>query len=249
MPLLPLRRTAVAVLCLMVSGAALADAKDDAVAAKCPAMVAWQEKMAKAHTALSAEGIERDNKAGGFSDPDLRAELLKRLDQDRAARNRWIASPDDKARFQAMDKVDKENLAWMKANFTTKGFPHANAVGLAGVNAAFVLVQHAVADIPFMQSMLPQVMARAEAGELSKGDVAMLTDRLLHREGKPQRYGTQYTTTNGRDFASMKMDPVEDPAHLDERRASMDLMPRADYECALSIYYAPDPAQSTSTAR
>jgi hypothetical protein len=47
------------------------------------------------------------------------------------------------------------------------------------------------------------------------------------------------------------MDPVEDPAHLDERRASMDLMPHADYECALRIFYAPDPspAPASSTAR
>jgi hypothetical protein len=236
-------------ICVALPSVAWADAKDDAVAAKCPGMVAWQKKIATAHSALSEEGVERDNKAGGFTDPDLRAELHKRMEQDQAARNSWIPKPQDQAAFQAMESVDKDNLAWMKKTFATKGFPHANAVGLAGVNAAFLLVQHATSDVPFMQSMLPQITARADAGELAKGDVAMLEDRLLRHEGKPQRYGTQYTTTNGKDFASMKMDPVEDPAHLDERRASMDLMPRADYECALSVYYAPATAPVPAPAK
>jgi glutathione S-transferase len=238
---LSLRRASLIALCFVLPSAAFADAKDDAVTAKCPNVAAWQTKMAQAHPALTSEGIERDNKAAGFADPDLRDELRKRVDQDQSARNAWIAAPQDKAAFQAMDKVDKDNLAWMKETFAKKGFPHANAVGLAGVSAAFTLVQHATSDIPFMQSMLPQITARADAGELAKGDVAMLIDRLLRHEGKPQRYGTQYTTTNGRDFASMKMDPVEDPAHLDQRRASMDLMPSADYQCMLSVYYAPAP--------
>jgi len=244
------RRGAIAALCLLAAGTALADAKDDAVKAKCPAVEAWTEKMAKAQPALSSAGIERDNNAGGFSDPDLRDELLKRAAADQSARNAWIASPQDKARFDAMDKVDKDNLAWMKARFSKDGFPHANAVGLAGVNAAFILVQHAVADVPFMQSMLPQVTARGEAGELKKSDVAMLVDRVLRHEGKPQRYGTQYAGTNMKDLSDMKMDPVEDPAHLDERRASMDLMPHADYECALRIFYAPDstPAPASTSA-
>ncbi|MGA7438848.1 MAG: DUF6624 domain-containing protein [Luteibacter sp.] len=244
MPYPRIRRISLATLCLAISGAAFADAKDDAVAAKCPAVAAWTEKMNKAFPALSADGVERDNKAGGFSDPDLRNELRTRLELDQRTRNEWIASPQDKSRYEAMAKVDKDNLAWIKARFTKDGFPHANAVGLAGVNAAFILVQHAVDDVPFMQSMLPQVTARGEAGELKKGDVAMLTDRVLRHEGKPQRYGTQYSGTNMKDLSAMKMDPVEDPAHLDERRATMDLMPHTDYECALRIFYAPAPSSS-----
>ncbi|MGN6481262.1 DUF6624 domain-containing protein [Luteibacter sp.] len=246
------RRAALAALCLAMTGTAFADAKDDAVMAKCPAVAAWTEKMAKAHPALSEAGIERDNNAGGFSDPDLRNELRTRVELDQRTRNEWIASPDDKARYAAMNKVDMDNLAWMKTQFTKGGFPHANAVGLAGVNAAFLLVQHAVADVPFMESMLPQVIARGEAGELKKSDVAMLIDRLLRQQGKPQRYGTQYLGKNMKDLSDMKMDPVEDPAHLDERRATMDLMPHADYECALRIYYAPAPvapAASSTTGK
>jgi hypothetical protein len=241
------RRAALAAFCLAVSGAAFADAKDDAVKAQCPAVGAWGEKIAKAHPALSEEGLARDDSAAGFTDPDLRKELDRRSQVDQTTRNAWIASPQDKTRFEAMDKVDKDNLAWMKDNFGKKGFPHANAVGLRGVAEAFILVQHAVADVPFMQAMLPQVQARGESGELKKGDVAMLVDRVLRKEGKPQRYGTQYTSTNMSNMADMKMDPTEDMAKLDERRASMDLMPHADYECALKIFYAPGPAAAPAS--
>lgn len=239
------RRAVLAALCLAMSGAAFADAKDDAVKAKCPAVEAWGKKIATAHPGLSVNGFDRDDAAAGFTNPDLRKELDTRVKADQATRNAWIAAPQDKAAYAAMDSVDKDNLAWMKANFAKGGFPHANAVGLRGVDEAFILVQHAVADVPFMEAMLPQVQARGEAGELNKGNVAMLIDRVLRHQGKPQRYGTQYSGTNMANLADMHMDPTEDMAHLDERRASMDLMPHGDYECALRIYYAPDAKPAT----
>ena len=248
MPHMIIRHVAVAALCLAATGPAFADAKDDAVKAQCPKVEEWAKKMAALHPALSVAGMDRDDSAGGFTDPDLRKELDRRYQADQSTRNTWIASPQDQSRFAAMDKVDKDNLAWMKARFSKGGFPHANAVGLRGVSEAFMLVQHAVADVPFMEQMLPQAMARGEAGELSKGDVAMLTDRLLRKEGKPQRYGTQYSGTNMADLSSMKMDETEDMAHLDERRATMDLMPHTEYECALRIFYAPAPASAPASA-
>lgn len=65
-----------------------------------------------------------------------------------------------------------------------------------------------------------------------------LTDRALRARHKPQRYGTQYDIDQATP-AAMKPQPTEDPAHVDQRRASMDLMPRADYECVLRVTYAP----------
>jgi hypothetical protein len=55
------------------------------------------------------------------------------------------------------------------------------------------------------------------------------TDRVLCAEGQPQRYGTLFWT--GSDGTEpLQAQPVDDPDHLDERRAAIGLGPFADYE-------------------
>lgn len=67
--------------------------------------------------------------------------------------------------------------------------------------------------------------AAVEAGEAEAKDLAYLFDRVRVAEGQPQRYGTQFTITNGQ----LEPAPLEDPANVDERRASVGLMPLAEY--------------------
>ena len=64
----------------------------------------------------------------------------------------------------------------------------------------------------------------AMAGEASKQNLALLEDRLLIRQGKPQRYGSQVDTQNG-----VGLNPTEDEANLDARRATMGLGPICEY--------------------
>jgi hypothetical protein len=45
--------------------------------------------------------------------------------------------------------------------------------------------------------------------------------------------------TNKDGTLDMQMRPLEDPQHVDQRRASMELMPLSDYECMLRLMYAP----------
>lgn len=60
---------------------------------------------------------------------------------------------------------------------------------------------------------------------------AMLVDRVLQTQGKPQRHGSQFS----RDAATghLAMAPVEDLSGLDALRAQAGLMPMADYACVL----------------
>ena len=52
-------------------------------------------------------------------------------------------------------------------------------------------------------------------------------------QGKPQRFGTQFSMHDGR----LQADPIDDPAHVDGRRAGVGLMPLADYACLLQVVY------------
>lgn len=68
-------------------------------------------------------------------------------------------------------------------------------------------------------------------------DYAMLTDRVLRHEGKPQRYGSQWTVDAAKP-GKLVLEPTEDPTHLDDRRARVGLMPIQDYQCVLDTVYA-----------
>ena len=64
--------------------------------------------------------------------------------------------------------------------------------------------------------------------------LALLTDRVLRAQGKPQRYGSQFSEENGRRVPQ----PIEEPLDkLDERRASMGMMPFDDYRCSMEVMY------------
>ncbi len=92
-------------------------------------------------------------------------------------------------------------------------------------SAAFLIVQHAVQDTAFTRAMLPAIEKAHRHGELDGGAVAMLTDRLEVKAGRPQIYGTQLSLKNGR----WVFDPIDDSVHVDERRHRMGLPPLAAY--------------------
>jgi arsenate reductase (thioredoxin) len=72
--------------------------------------------------------------------------------------------------------------------------------------------------------MLPLVRAAAARGDASPAELAMLEDRICTFEGRLQRYGTQFDW-NDDGSAMVPVVGVEDPEHVDERRACVGLPP------------------------
>ena len=219
-------------------GSVHADAQDDAIRLKCPGATAWEDNMRAAHPGLSDEARLSRDKTAHVSDPALRDAIHTRFVADQAARKAWIDAGGTQDAGKIMTQSDTQRLAWLKPRFASQGFPTVAQVGYQGIAEAFTLVEHATQDPGFQASMLPAVTKAARADALPKGDVAMLTDRILRLQGKPQRYGTQYISAAG-DLQHMIPQPTEDPAHVDERRAAMNLMPQKDYGCVLSVVYTP----------
>ena len=79
----------------------------------------------------------------------------------------------------------------MKQIVAQYGWPGRSLVGNDGAGAAWLLVQHATSDAPFMEHCL-SLMQAAPAGEVSASNIAYLEDRVRIRQGKPQRDGTQF---------------------------------------------------------
>lgn len=246
---------AVALIALVAGGTAQADASDDALAEACPGIARWQAAERTTHAAYTDEAIAARDAARTFSAPEDRRQLLQRVKADQDARDAALAASQSsgmdadarKATFQRVGSVDGDNLAWLEARVKRSGFPTVAEVGEQGMAAAFLLTQHADRDPAFQVSVLKTLAARGKDMGIKKSDYAMLTDRVLRAQGKPQRYGTQFMPDPTHP-GQMKMDPVEDPAGLDQRRAAMELPPIEDYACVLRVMYGGVPAVTSSSA-
>jgi uncharacterized protein DUF6624 len=170
-------------------------------------------------------------------EPALRQELLKRVEQDQAIRNelirKGIKNPDE-AILARMQTIDVANTKRLRDIVSQYGWPGPELVGRDGVDAAFLLVQHA--DHAFQKEMLPLVEKAYRSGELSGQSYALLLDRVRVGDGKPQIYGTQVKEWKGEEPV---LQPIEDEANVDKRRAEVGLFPIAEYREVLKRIYFP----------
>ena len=154
--------------------------------------------------------------------------------RDAALRQELITAPDSAA-VEDLRALDRRHTSRLREMVLAQGWPDTAKVGLDGVVAAFMLVQHADQDPAFQEELLPHVAAAHRHGGLPGECVAMLTDRSLIAKGERQIHGTQSRIVNG----VVKIAAVEDPDNLDQRRALLGMIPIAEYEAMLaSMYHA-----------
>lgn len=173
--------------------------------------------------------------------PELRADLLDRLAAEQDVRMRLIAAgvaEPDTALVAEMLAIDADNIARVVEVVDAYGWPTPALVGADGVNAAFLIVQHA--DLAIQERMLPLVEAAYEAGDLPGQSYALLLDRVLVGRGEPQVYGTQTAPVNEWADGEPQILPTVDDATLDERRAEVGLPPVAVYLRMVKQMYGAD---------
>jgi hypothetical protein len=145
--------------------------------------------------------------------PKIVAELEERVRIDQEMRTRW-----QKKEKPWDEKVDKTNTERMKEIVAEIGWPTRTKVGEEGMKDAWLLVQHADRDVEFQKQCL-ELMKLEDLGEVRKGDIAYLTDRVRVNEGKLQVYGSQFNDEGG----VFTPKPIEDVERVDERRKEMEL--------------------------
>lgn len=98
-------------------------------------------------------------------------------------------------------------------------------------HAIFLVIDHS--DLESQCKYLDLVKAKAEEGILNGSDYAVLHDRILMKQGKPQIYGTQIkmaASIVGEDVSmQLYLWPVENSAAIDSLRNSVGLSPIEDY--------------------
>jgi hypothetical protein len=208
----------------------LAADEDAALTKACPDLAAW--------AASHPHGDETDVAADAgrqLTRPELGKELAARAAADTQVRDAaMVEGAPTPATMQAVLATDADNLAWLKSVVARQGFPTPAQVGERGMSNAWLLIQHADRDQPFQREVLRELQRRGANAGVSKQDLAMLTDRVLLAQGKPQRFGTQFAPDA---TGALAMRLTEDPGGLDARRASMGLMPIALYRCVLGASY------------
>ena len=236
---------------LLLTLAATARGEGVDFARRCPSAQAWIDARHASHPDGTEEAIARRDAARQFSLPAVRKQLLARADTDQKARDAVVAVPQAKraALMKQVAAVDRDNLAWLKQEIASHGFPTVDQVGEQGLASAFLLVQHADQDPAFQRASLAALSTPARRRAISGQEFALLTDRVLVNEGKPQRYGTQMHSDPAHP-GRFVMGALEDPAQLDARRAAVGMMPEADYQCVVrAVYHLPDPKPDGASPR
>lgn len=99
------------------------------------------------------------------------------------------------------------------------GWPTISLVGKDASKAAWLIVQHAILDEPFMKRCLLLLKEAVDHDDAEAWCYAYLIDRTLTQQAKPQVYGTQFDVKNGEVIAF----PIDDIASVDARRKQVGL--------------------------
>jgi len=91
-------------------------------------------------------------------------------------------SDSDMARQAIIDRANMKRLAAIIEQF---GWPGNRFGGVDNANHAFMVLQHA--DLESQRTYLPTLRAATAQGQASPANLAMLEDRVLVGEGRPQR--------------------------------------------------------------
>jgi hypothetical protein len=168
----------------------------------------------------------RDTPNSRWTNDSLRRVLLGMAERDQRERQDFGTRSTDSAymkRLVASDSVLAANVERILDRF---GLPTRSMVGAEGARALMLIVQH-------NGRLQERVIALAKAaghGEVPIGSLAMMEDRLLNSQGKPQVYGTNFPMKPDGQFA---LGPTIDWPNLDARRAAAGIPPMALYVCMM----------------
>ena len=173
-------------------------------------------------------------KNGPGTDLNLQKRLLQMMEEDQAIRHKLFDAPADKQGeiVQALEEGDRERTAELKEIIQKHGWPTIQLVGIKASQAAAGIFNHSP-DHEFQGKMLPQLTRMVEQEEIVGSDLGHIIDKVLLSEGRPQLFGTVFRFEG--EF--LIMEPVQDPEHLDQRRAKYLLPPMNIYIRDLETMY------------
>lgn len=130
---------------------------------------------------------------------------------------------------------DSINLIKVKDILNKYGWLGPDQIGQAGAEAVFLVIQHA--DSLTQVTYLPMMREAVKIGKARSSSLALLEDRILTKQGKPQIYGSQLRENP--QTGKSEFFPIADEANVNKRRASVGLPPLEEYAKLFGIEYIP----------
>jgi len=127
-------------------------------------------------------------------------------------------------------KEDHRNQELVISIIEKCGMPTLNEVSQKHMDAIWLCLQHTTKE--HRKNYFPLIEKAVENGDLSKQQYALMKDRILMDEGKPQIYGSQIK--NG------KLYKLENPETVNERRKKMGMGTIEDYLKHFNIEFNPN---------
>lgn len=166
-------------------------------------------------------------------DKPLRDTLLAILERDQQWRQQirdvqdkyGRDSPETQALWKTINYHDSINLLKVTAILDEKGWVGPDKIGSQANQTLFLVIQHS--NLATQQKYLPMMREAVKNKNASGSSLALLEDRVALGEGRKQLYGSQIGMN--RETGKYYVLPLEDPDHVDERRAAVGLGPLADY--------------------
>lgn len=173
--------------------------------------------------------------------PDLERRLQRIFDMDQSIRLRMdtvgrqygFNSPEAKPIWDEMRQIDSLTLPQVEEIIQQYGYPGKKLVGEEQSITAWLVIQHS--NLPTQEKYFPLMQQAAERGDLAKGNVALLNDRIRVFKGQKQLYGSQ--VSNGPDGKPNGFHPIEDELNVNKRRASIGLEPLEEYANRFGFTY------------
>jgi hypothetical protein len=155
----------------------------------------------------------------------LQADQSLRAQSDAVEQQFGSNSAQYKSLWQRIGKADSANLAEVKHILSVYGWLGAKEVGPRANMALFLVIQHA--DSATRAQYLPALRKAVTEGKAFPDQLALLEDRLALEQGRKQIYGSQiYRDAKTKVYY---VAPLEDPDHVNERRAKVGLEPLQQY--------------------
>lgn len=181
--------------------------------------------------------LRNRNRIDRKRDRDIRAVQRRLADlwlEDQQARQAWVALRTDADAGPAfwafrlatarVALVDAEAAATMRGLLDDWDWIDRERFGAKVSQYAWLLVQHADEYPELQQLALSRMQRYLETGGIRKADYAYLFDRVAVNAGRKQRYATQPTWECNAD-GELELEPLEDPDHVDARRAELHMKP------------------------
>jgi hypothetical protein len=122
-------------------------------------------------------------------------------------------------------KVDRQNLIKVVSLIENCGMPTIKEVSKKQMSAIWLVFQHG--DNTSRKKYFPLLKKSAKNGDLNKSNIALMQDRILMIDGKPQIYGSQIS--QNRETKKWELYKLENVETVDKRRAEVGLGSLKEY--------------------